>query len=130
MFLLDRFRLTSLVGPLPGPCRRSTSARSAWRSPSGFGAWMELYQLRAALRKRLPAFELPWRDDARMALLALAATFPGALVWWLLPTALRPIFKAVLVLGTYGTAYLLFAKLARLEEVESLLAGVRRRLRR
>jgi hypothetical protein len=65
-----------------------------------------------------------------MALLALVATLPGALVWWLLPVALRPIFKAVLVLGTYGVAYLAFAKLARVEEVESLLAGVRRRLGR
>ena len=65
-----------------------------------------------------------------MILLALAATLPGALVWWLLPADLRPIFKAVLVLGTYGVAYLGLAKLARLEEVESLLAGARRRLGR
>jgi putative peptidoglycan lipid II flippase len=126
MFVLDRFRLTSLVGPLPG--RHTLYLGSVGLAlASGFGAWMELYQLRAALRKRLPAFELPWRDDARMALLALAATLPGALVWWLLPP-LRPILKAIPVLGTYGVAYLFFAKLARLEEVESLLAGVRRRL--
>jgi hypothetical protein len=65
-----------------------------------------------------------------MALLALAAALPGALVWWLLPPSLRPIFKAVLVLGTYGMSYLALAKLARIEEMESLLAGVRRRLRR
>jgi hypothetical protein len=62
-----------------------------------------------------------------MILLALAAVLPGALVWWLLPP-LRPVFKAILVLGTYGAAYLVLAKLARLPEVESLLAGVRRRL--
>jgi putative peptidoglycan lipid II flippase len=129
MFLLDRFRLTSLVGPLPG--KQTLYLGSVGLAhDSGVGAWMELYQLRAVLRKRLPDFELPWRDDARMALLALAATLPGALVWWLLPPGLRPIFKAVLVLGTYGTAYLAFAKLAGLEEIESLLAGVRRRLRR
>jgi hypothetical protein len=36
----------------------------------------------------------------------------------------------VLVLGTYGLAYLALAKVDRLEEVESLLAGVRRRLGR
>ena len=62
-----------------------------------------------------------------MALLAVAATLPGALVWWLLPP-LRPILTALLVLGTYGLSYLILAKLARIEEVESLLAGVRRRL--
>jgi putative peptidoglycan lipid II flippase len=125
MFFLDRFRLSSLVGPLPGRVLYLGSVGLALAS--GFGAWMELYQLRAALRRRLPEFELPWREDARMMLLALAATLPGALVWWLLPP-LRPIFKAVLVLGTYGASYLLLAKLARVEEVESLLAGARRRL--
>ncbi len=125
MFFLDRFRLSSLVGPLPG--RVLYLGSLGLSLASGFGAWMELYQLRAALRRRLPEFELPWREDARMVLLALAATLPGALVWWLLPP-LRPIFKAVLVLGTYGMSYLLFAKLARVEEVESLLAGARRRL--
>ena len=45
---------------------------------------------------------------------------------WLPP--MKPIFKAALVLGTYGMSYLALAKLARLEEIESLLAGVRRRL--
>ena len=126
MFFLDRYRLDSLVGPLPGPPLYLGSVGLALAS--GFGAWMELTQLRAALRRRIPEFELPWREDARMALLALAAALPGGLVWWALPP-LAPILKAILVLGTYGTAYLVFAKLARLEEVESLLAGVRRRLR-
>ena len=126
MFFLDRYRLDSLVGPLPGPPLYLGSVGLALAS--GFGAWMELTQLRAALRRRIPEFELPWREDARMALLALAAGLPGGLVWWALPP-LAPILKAILVLGTYGTAYLVFAKLARLEEVESLLAGVRRRLR-
>jgi putative peptidoglycan lipid II flippase len=127
MFLLDRYRLSSLVGPLPGRTLYLGSVGLALAS--GFGAWMELYQLRAALRRRLPDFELPWREDARMVLLALAAALPGALVWWLLPP-LRPIFKGILVLGAYGLSYLLLAKLARVEEVESLLAGARRRLRR
>jgi putative peptidoglycan lipid II flippase len=125
MFLLDRFRLDSVVGPLPGRTLYLGSVGLALAS--GFGAWMELYQLRAALRRRLPEFELPWPEDARMALLAAAAALPGALVWWLLPP-LRPIFTALLVLGTYGLSYLILAKLARIEEVESLLAGVRRRL--
>ena len=125
MFTLDRIRLGALVGPLSGPTLYLGAMGIALAS--GFGAWMELYQLRAALRRRLPDFELPWREDVRMALLALAAALPGALVWWLLPR-LPPIFTAVLVLGIYGLSYLILAKLARIEEVESLLAGVRRRL--
>ncbi|HEX3130775.1 MAG TPA: murein biosynthesis integral membrane protein MurJ [Thermoanaerobaculia bacterium] len=127
MLFLDRFPLNSLVGPLPGNKLYLGSLGLAFAS--GFGAWMELYQLRKALKRRLPDFALPWREDARMALLALAAALPGALVWWLLPP-LHPMLKAVLVLGTYGLTYLALAKLARLEEVESMLAGVRRRLKR
>jgi putative peptidoglycan lipid II flippase len=127
MFFLDRFRLDALVGPLPGRTLYLGSVGLALGS--GCGAWMELYQLRRVLRRRLPEFTLPWRDDGRMALLALAATLPAALVWWLLPP-LRPIFKAIVVLGIYGMSYLLLAKLARLDEVEQLLAGVRRRLKR
>lgn len=131
MYLLDRFPLVSLIGPIAGPLPGRTLYLGSvgLALASGFGAWMELYQLRRALRRRLPEFTLPWRDDARMALLALAATLPAALVWWMLPP-LRPIFKAVVVLGIYGMSYLLLAKLAHLEEVESLLAGVRRRLKR
>lgn len=130
MFALDRFRLNSLVEPLSGPLPRTLYLGSVGLSlASGFGAWMELYQLRRALLRRLPEFELPWREDGRMILLAIGATLPAALVWWLLPP-LRPSLKAVLVLGIYGMAYLLLAKLARLDEVESLLAGVRRRLKR
>jgi len=128
MLFLDRFRLTSVVGPLPGPVRYLGSVGLALAS--GFGAWMELAQLRRALRRRLPEFELPWREDARMVLLALAAALPGALAWWLLPRGLHPILAAAVVLGVYGTSYLALAKLARVEEVESLLAGARRRLGR
>jgi putative peptidoglycan lipid II flippase len=129
MFLLDRFRLSSLVGPLP-PGKNLYLGSVGLAFASGFGAWMELTQLRRALRRRLPEFELPWREDARMVLLALVAALPGALVWWLLPRGLHPILAAAVVLGTYGSSYLVLAKLARIEEVESLLAGVRRRLGR
>ena len=128
MFLLDRFRLAALVGPQAGGALFLGSVGLSLAS--GFGAWMELYQLRAALRRKLPEFDLPWREDIRMILLALAAALPGALVWWRLPSGLHPILKALIVLGTYGVSYLALAKVARLEEIESLLAGVRRRLGR
>ena len=116
----------SVVGPLPGRTLYLGSVGLALAS--GFGAWMELYQLRAALRRRLPEFELPWRRTPawrcwRSRRRCRARSSGGCC------RRCRPIFKALLVLGTYGLSYLILAKLARIEEVESLLAGVRRRLR-
>ncbi len=127
MLWLDRYPLSALVGPLPGPALRLGSMGIALAS--GVGAWMELYQLRRALRRRLPDFDLPWREDLRMVLLALAATVPGALAWWLLPP-LPPLLKAAVVLGVYGLVYLLAARLAGVEEVEAFVGGLRRRLGR
>jgi putative peptidoglycan lipid II flippase len=127
MYLLDRVPLSALVGPLPGaPLFLGSVGLSL---ASGFGAWMELYQLRRALRRRLPEFELPWREDARMVLIALGAALPAAVVWWLLP-AVPILVKAGVVLGTYGLTYLLICRLAGVEEVESFVSGLRRRLKR
>ena len=128
MLLLDRVPLSTLVGPLPGDARYLGSVGLSLAS--GFGAWMELTQLRAALRKRLPQFELPWREDARVILIALAAAVPGVAIWWFLPAGLHPILKAILVLGPYGLAYLALAKLAGIEEVEAFVGGILRRLGR
>ena len=115
------------MGPLPGaPLFLGSVGLSL---ASGFGAWMELYQLRRALRRKLPEFELPWREDVRMVLIALGAALPGAVVWWLLPP-LPLILKAIVVLGTYGFTYLLICRLAGVEEVESFIGGLRRRLKR
>ncbi len=127
MLWLDRYPLSTIAGPLPGRTLYLGSVGLALAS--GFGAWMELAQLRRALRRKLPEFGLPWRDDLRMLLVAAASTLPGALVWWLLPP-LHPIVKAVLVLGTYGAGYLLLSRLAGVEEVEAFLGGLRRRLTR
>jgi putative peptidoglycan lipid II flippase len=125
MLWLDHYPLSALVGPLPGKALRLGSLGIAMAS--GVGAWVELTQLRRALRRRLPDFELPWREDLRMVLLALAAAVPGALAWWLLPP-LPLMLKAAVVLGLYGLAYLLAARLAGVEEVEAFLGGLRRRL--
>jgi putative peptidoglycan lipid II flippase len=127
MYWLDRYPLSTVAGPLPG---RTLYLGSVGLSlASGFGAWMELAQLRRALRRRLPEFQLPWRDDLCMVLVAVAATLPAALVWWLLPP-LHPMVKAALVLGLYGAGYLLVSRLAGVEEVEALMGGLKRRLRR
>jgi putative peptidoglycan lipid II flippase len=127
MLLLDRYPLASIVGPRSGG--KLFLGAVGLSIASGFGAWMELFQLRAALRRRLPEFELPWREDARMIAIALGAALPGAAVWWLLPP-LHPIVMAALVLGAYGVAYLALARLAGVEEVEAFVGGLRRRLKR
>jgi peptidoglycan biosynthesis protein MviN/MurJ (putative lipid II flippase) len=128
MYLLDLFPLSALVGPLP-PGNPLYLGSVGLSLASGFGAWMELYQLRRTLRRRLPEFELPWREDGRMVLLALGAALPAAVVWWLLPP-LSFVLKAGVVLGTYGLAYLLLCRLAGVEEVEAFVGGLRRRLKR
>ncbi len=56
MLWLDRFPLSSAVGPVPGVLRLGSVGISL---ASGVGAWMELFQLRRILRRRLPGFELP-----------------------------------------------------------------------
>jgi putative peptidoglycan lipid II flippase len=127
MLWLDRYPLSTVAGPLPGRTLYLGSVGLALAS--GFGAWMELTQLRRALRRRLPEFSLPWRDDLRMVLIALAAALPAALVWWLLPP-LRPIVKAAVVLGIYGGGYLLLSRLAGVEEVAAIMSGLKGRLRR
>lgn len=126
MFLLDRYPLSLLIGPRAGALRLGSVGLSA---ASAVGAWLELLRLRAQLRRRLPAFDLPWRDDVRMIGVALAAAVPAALVWWLLPP-LSVRLTAPLVLGVFGVSYFGIAKLAHVEEAASFLAALGRRLGR
>jgi peptidoglycan biosynthesis protein MviN/MurJ (putative lipid II flippase) len=96
---------------------------------SAVGAWSELIRLRGALRRRLPDFDLPWKEDGKMILCALAAAVPGALVWWRLPA--WPVqLTALIVLGVYALSYFAVAKLAGLEELDAWLGGIFGRLRR
>ena len=89
---------------------------------SGFGAWMELLLLRRApppaARVRAPlAGRCPrWR------LLALAAALPAALRL-VAPAPAAAYLHRASGAGDLRTDYLILAKLARIEEVESLLAG-------
>jgi putative peptidoglycan lipid II flippase len=128
MLVLDRYPVSALAGGRAAGDPLYFGAVGLALA-SGAGAWLELTRLRSALRRRLPEFELPWRDDARMLLVALAAAGPGAVVWWLLPP-LHPIVEAVLVVGLYGLTYLALAKLAGIGEVEAFVEGFRRRLTR
>jgi putative peptidoglycan lipid II flippase len=126
MFLLDRYPLSLLIGARAGALRLGSVGLS---TASAAGAWLELLRLRGQLRRRLPGFDLPWKDDARMIGAALAAAVPAAIVWWLLPP-LSVRLTAPMVLAAFGAAYFAVAKLAGVEEATAFLAGVGRRLGR
>ncbi|HKI01198.1 MAG TPA: murein biosynthesis integral membrane protein MurJ [Thermoanaerobaculia bacterium] len=96
---------------------------------SGVGAWLELLLLRRALAARASGGFLPVPETARMMGLAALAALPAALLWRFLP-AMPVTVQALLVIGAYGTAYLVLAKLAGLEEMEAFVGVLRRRLGR
>jgi putative peptidoglycan lipid II flippase len=130
MFWLDRFPVPAAFGAQP-PGQRLFLGVLGLSLASGAGAWLELARLRAALRRRLPDFELPWRDDLRILLLALAAAAPAALLWRLLPPSLSGLVKAVPVLLAYGVLYLVAGALAGRPELAEAAArmGLGRRKR-
>jgi putative peptidoglycan lipid II flippase len=123
MFWLDRFPVPAAFGPQP-PGQRLFLGVLGLSLASGAGAWLELVRLRAALRRRLPEFGLPWREELQVLLLALAAAAPAALLWRLLPASLSGLLQAVPVLLAYGALYLLAAVLAGRPE----MAAIARRL--
>ncbi|MBV8202305.1 MAG: murein biosynthesis integral membrane protein MurJ [Acidobacteria bacterium] len=119
MFWLDRFPVPAVFGPQP-PGQRLFLGVLGLSLASGAGAWLELTRLRAALRRRLPEFALPWRDELRILLLAVAAAAPAALLWRLLPAQLSGLLRAVPVLLTYGALYLLAAAVAGRPELAAV----------
>jgi len=121
MFWLDRFPVPPSFGAQP-PGQHLFLGVLGLSLASGAGAWLELARLRAALRRALPEFELPWRDDLRILLLALAAAAPAALLWRLLPPSLSGLVKAVPVLLTYGVLYLVAGALAGRPELAEAAA--------
>jgi putative peptidoglycan lipid II flippase len=121
MFWLDRFPVPPSFGAQP-PGQHLFLGVLGLSLASGAGAWLELARLRAALRRRLPEFELPWRDDLRILLLALAAAAPAALLWRLLPSSLSGLVKAAPVLLTYGVLYLVAGALAGRPELAEAAA--------
>jgi len=123
MFWLDRFPVPPAFGAQP-PGQHLFLGVLGLSLASGAGAWLELVRLRAALRRRLPEFELPWRDDLRILLLALGAAAPAALLWRLLPPSLSGLVKAVPVLLTYGILYLVAGALAGRPELAEAAARI------
>jgi putative peptidoglycan lipid II flippase len=126
MFILDRYTVPVAAGAAENPLHLGAVGLAL---ASGAGSWLELLLLRRALATREVGGVVPWPEMAKMTRLAIVAALPAALLWWLLPAA-PLIVKALLVIGVYAGAYLLLAKLARMEEVEAFLGGLRRRLAR
>ncbi|HVT57905.1 MAG TPA: murein biosynthesis integral membrane protein MurJ [Thermoanaerobaculia bacterium] len=124
MLWLDRIPVAAIAGPQSG--QRLYLGAVGLALASGAGAWIELVRLRSALRRHLPAFELPWRDDARILVLAAAAALVAAVCWRLLPRTLPQLLTAAVVLGSYGAAYLLAARLAGRSELTALLGRLPR----
>jgi putative peptidoglycan lipid II flippase len=129
MLWLDRYPVPKLFGSQP-PGQRLYLGMVGLALASGAGAWLELGRLRRALRRRLPEFELPWRDDLRVLALAAAAALPAALVWWLLPARFPSLLKAVPVLATYGAGYLVAAAAAGRGELAAVASRLGWRWRR
>lgn len=127
MLLLDRLAVADLTD---APATKGLHLGALGLAfASGIGAWLEAALLGRALLRRTGQAAFPSRDIARMLLLALAAATPAALLWWQLP-ALHPALQAVLVVGLYGTIYLVLAAWRGLPEmaiVTNRLARLRRR---
>jgi putative peptidoglycan lipid II flippase len=109
MLVLDQVPLTAFTGPLSGGGDRGLRLGAAGLAlGSGVAAWLEVALLVRAVRRHLPAFELPWAIAGRRLAAAAASAVAAGLVWWLTATSFRlPLLvSAILVLGVFGVGYL------------------------
>jgi putative peptidoglycan lipid II flippase len=130
MFWLDGFAVAELAGIAPGerPLQMGAVGLAAGAS---VGAWIELWSLSRSLKRRVAGFSLPWRRVGRIIGLALAAAVPAALLWWLVPADVLPVwFYGLVVLAVYGVTHLVLGIVLRFEEVEAWTGRFTRRLRR
>jgi len=126
MLLLDRVAVTDLVSAQGESLRLGAVGLAV---ASGVGSWVELLLLRRALARSAPGPLLPWRDLGRLTLLALSAAVPAALLWRALPP-MHVALQGLAVVGLYGVAYLLLARLTGAEELGFWLGRFGRRRRR
>lgn len=97
---------------------------------AGTAAWVEWAFLRRSLRRHLEGdVGTGSRTIAALLAAALVAAAIGRGIAWLLPP-LHPILLAVLVLGPYGVAYFLLARVFGVSEAAAATDRVLRRLRR
>ncbi len=93
-------------------------------------AWVELSQLVRALKRRVPAFHLPWGRMLQMLGLAGLAALPAALLRWLVPAEPFPIWLyGLAILGVFGVTYLALGHVLGFEEGESWVGKFTRRFK-
>ena len=128
MFWLDQFNIAKTFGFLREghPLFLGAVGLSVG---SAFGAWVELWRLRSALRAHLEHFVLPWASMARLTGTALVALVPGAFLWWLLPSTWSMLALAPLVVGAFGVTYLAVGYALGFEEGEAWIGKILRRFR-
>jgi putative peptidoglycan lipid II flippase len=115
MVVLDRYAVADVLAVASGDAPLRFGAAGLALGASA-GAWVELWRLCAALRRRIDGFGLPWGRLARMLGLAATALVPAALAWWALPP--WPVaLLALLVVGLYGGTYLALSYRAGIPEM-------------
>jgi len=93
------------------------------------GAWIEWLLLRRGLVGRLGGLGVPHAVLPKMFAAALAAAAIGFGIAYVVPD-LHPIIRAVVVLGPFGIAYFILARLFGVSEAGELMDRVLRRVRR
>jgi putative peptidoglycan lipid II flippase len=94
-------------------------------------AWVELTQLVRALKRRVPAFGLPWGRMLQMLGLAGLASIPAVLLRWLVPAEPFPVWLyGPVILGAYGIAYLGLGYALGFDEGESWVGKFTRRFKK
>jgi putative peptidoglycan lipid II flippase len=119
MFFLNQFTISETLGTDPTASLLTFGAVGLAIGASA-GAWMELWRLMVTLRRRLDDFTLPWASILKMHGIALLAIIPAAGAWYLLE-GISWIILAAIVLALYGGAYLLIARLLKMEEINAWL---------
>lgn len=114
MLALDRVSLATIAPFVPGADQRFLGATGLTLA-SAFGAWLELWWLRAKLARALPGFALPIARAARMAGLALGAAVLAAGVAYV-AQELVPLLRGLAVVGTFALVYLTLGFVLRVDE--------------
>lgn len=128
MFWFDQFSVSGTIGFEPESNILFMGAVGLAVGTS-VGAWVELWRLMASLQKRLTDFTLPVGAMLRMSGIALAAGIPAAGVWYLIAGWMKLAVAAIVVL-VFGLAYLFFARLAGMDELDAWLGRFFDRFRR
>src|SRR5690606_8211614 len=87
----DRWTVPGLVG-IPQEGRPLLLGAVGLALGGSVAAWTELSQLVRALKRRVPAFHLPWGRMLQLLGLAGLAAVPAALLRWLVPAEPFPVW--------------------------------------